>query len=49
MQNSVEFLSNEQRYKMIKVKNRKYQTRIRKSSNKLAEWEEVLKNSFERK
>ena len=49
MQNSVEYLPNEQRYKMVYCNGCKYQIKARKSSDKLEIWDEILKKVFTQK
>lgn len=44
MQNVVEYLPNEQRYQNIKCGEKQYTIKIRKASNKLAVWKDIIKN-----
>ena len=46
MQNIVEYLPNEQRYQIVKCKGKTYQVKLRKSSNKLSAWKEVIEKNF---
>ncbi len=43
IQNTVEIETNKQRYQKIKYRGKVYQAKIRKSSTKMAEWKEFLK------
>ena len=47
MQNSVEYMPNEQKYQMVKCQQKQYVIKVRKSSDKLALWNEVLDRTFE--
>ena len=46
MQNCVEYMPNEQKYQMVKCQQKQYVIKVRKSSDKLSLWNEVLNRTF---